>query len=216
MVWAALCVFWMRRKFFNLANRTSHIFYRLKGVLVYKLLFGQFGSGSIVRRPLLIHNPQFIHIGDRVLIRDGVRLEALQDKPSRVPMLKIGNDTNIEQNVHIVCHSRVEIGKEVSITGHCCIVDVTHPYDDVSTSGKVGARIKDEDSFVTIGDASFLGFGAVVLPNVHIGKRCVIGALSVVTADVPDYCVAAGSPARVIKQYDPTTRAWVSAEGPPR
>jgi len=201
---------------FNLANQLSHLFYRLKGALIYKPIFGQFGSRSVVRRPLLIHNPQFIHIGDRVFIRDGVRLEALQDKPGRVPMLKIGNDTNIEQNVHIVCHSRVEIGREVSITGHCCIVDVTHPYDDVLDPGKLGARIKDEDSFVTIGDASFLGFGAVVLPNVRIGKRCVIGALSVVTTDVPDYSIVAGAPARIIKQYDPETGEWVKVKGPHR
>jgi len=129
-------------------------------------------------------------------------------------MLRIGNDTNIEQNVHIVCHSRVEIGKEVSITGHCCIVDVTHPYDDLSDPRKIGARIKDDNSFVVIGDASFLGFGAVILPNVRIGKRCVIGALSVVVDDIPDYCVAAGSPARVIKQYDPTIQRWLPAPEP--
>jgi len=206
----------MGGRLFNLTNRLSHAFYRLKGAVVYRAIFGQFGSKSVVRRPLLIHNPQFIHIGDRVFIRDGARLEVLQDKLDRVPMLKIGDDTNIEQNVHIVCHSRIEIGKDVSITGHCCIVDVTHPYDDMSDPRKVGERIKDEDSFVTIGDSSFLGFGAVVLPNVRIGKKCVIGALSVVTADVPDYSVAAGSPARVIKQYDPAKQVWSEAGDPKR
>jgi acetyltransferase-like isoleucine patch superfamily enzyme len=158
---------------------------------------------------MLIANPQFIHIGDRVFIRDGARLEVQQTNPDRVPTLSVGNGTGIEQNVHIVCHSRVEIGNEVSITGHCCIVDVTHPYDDFSDQRKVGDRIKDEDSFVVIGDGAFLGFGVVILPNVRIGRKCVIGALSVVSADVPDYSVAAGSPARVIKQYDPDTRRWV-------
>jgi acetyltransferase-like isoleucine patch superfamily enzyme len=206
----------MSGSLFNLANKVSHVFYRLKGVLVYRAAFGHFGSKSVVRRPLLIHNPQFMHVGDRVIIRDGVRLEAVQDRPDRVPMLKIGDDTNIEQNVHIVCHSRVEIGREVSITGHCCIVDVTHPYSDMSDPRKIGARIKDEDSFVAIGDESFLGFGTVVLPNVRIGRRCVIGALSVVVADVPDYSVAAGSPARIIKQYDPATHLWASARDPRR
>lgn len=45
-----------------------------------------------------------------------------------------------------------------------------------------------------------LGINAVIVGNVKIGKHCVIGANSVVTKDVPDYCVAVGSPAKVIKR----------------
>ena len=54
---------------------------------------------------------------------------------------------------------------------------------------------------VTIGDGSWIGAGAVVLPGAQIGKHVAIGANSVVTGVIPDYCVAVGSPARVIKQY---------------
>ena len=43
------------------------------------------------------------------------------------------------------------------------------------------------------------GINVVIVGNVKIGKHCVIGANSVVTKDIPDYCVAVGSPARVIK-----------------
>lgn len=53
---------------------------------------------------------------------------------------------------------------------------------------------------VSIGDGSYIGINAVIVGNVKIGKHCVIGANSVVTKDVPDYCVAVGSPARVIKK----------------
>ena len=45
-------------------------------------------------------------------------------------------------------------------------------------------------------------------PNIHIGKHCVIGANSVVTKNIPDYCVAAGVPARIIKKYNFTTETW--------
>jgi acetyltransferase-like isoleucine patch superfamily enzyme len=123
--------------------------------------------------------------------------------------LSIGSDTNIEQNVHIVCHSRIRIGSNVSITGNCSIVDVTHPYGDVQTQTKIGARIADEDSFVEIGEGSFIGFGSVILPNVKIGANVVIGANSVVLTDIPEYCVAAGAPAVVIKQYDRGKKVWV-------
>lgn len=49
-------------------------------------------------------------------------------------------------------------------------------------------------------------FGVHAGKNVYIGKHCVIGANSVVTKDIPDYCVAVGSPARVIKNMDKTER----------
>lgn len=44
----------------------------------------------------------------------------------------------------------------------------------------------------------------MIVGNVRIGMHCVIGANSVVTKDVPDYCVAVGSPARVIKNIEKT------------
>lgn len=55
---------------------------------------------------------------------------------------------------------------------------------------------------VSIGDGSYIGINAVIVGNVKIGKHCVIGANSVVTKDVPDYCVAVGSPAKVVKRYN--------------
>jgi acetyltransferase-like isoleucine patch superfamily enzyme len=64
---------------------------------------------------------------------------------------------------------------------------------------------------VVIGDGSWLGHGAVVLPGVTIGKHVVIGANSVVTKDIPDFSVAVGSPARVIRQYDETL-GWVNVD----
>ena len=59
--------------------------------------------------------------------------------------------------------------------------------------------VADDEGFVEIGAGSFLGIGCVVLPNVRIGKGCVIGANSVVTRSIPDYSVAAGAPAVVLR-----------------
>jgi acetyltransferase-like isoleucine patch superfamily enzyme len=55
---------------------------------------------------------------------------------------------------------------------------------------------------VEIGDDVFLGAGAIVLPGVKIGNKVVIGAGSIVTKDVPDNCVVAGNPAKVICSLD--------------
>ena len=59
-----------------------------------------------------------------------------------------------------------------------------------------------------IGDGSWLGTHVVIAGNVKIGKHCVIGANSVVTKDIPDYCVAAGIPAKIIKKYNFDTCTW--------
>ena len=158
-----------------------------------------------------------MHIGKNVSIQQGARIEVIIVDANRIPELRIGDNVNIEQNVHLVCHSRITIGRDVSITGNCAIVDVTHPYADINDPVKIGTRILNEDSFVVIGDGCFLGFGALIMPNVRIGKYCIIGAHSVVTKDVPDYSVVAGNPARLLRSYDPESDTWkkVDGKGPP-
>ncbi len=62
---------------------------------------------------------------------------------------------------------------------------------------------------VEIGDHCFVGIGSCIMPGVHMGNYVVVGANSVVTKDVPDYCMVAGSPARVIKKWDNGKYEWV-------
>jgi len=190
-------------------NTLELAFYRLKGVVYYRHIFGSFGSGSILYKPMMLSNPRFMHIGKNVVIRKGARLEAIVSSPENTPVLFIGNNVNIEQSVHIVCHSRVVIGDEVSITGQCAIVDVTHPYQDVHNPLKIGDRILAERSFVEIGARSFIGFGSAILPNVRVGNYCVIGAHSLVTRDVPDCSVASGNPAKVKRRFNASTEEWI-------
>jgi acetyltransferase-like isoleucine patch superfamily enzyme len=190
-------------------NALQSAFYRLKGAIYYRNCFGSFGLGSVLYKPMMLSNPRFMHIGKNVLIRQGVRLEAVVSDPGNPPELRIGDNVNIEQNVHIVCHSRIVIGDNVSITGNCAIVDVTHPYRDIHDPLKIGNRISTERSFVEIGDGSFLGFNVAVLPNVRIGNYCIIGAYSLVTRDVPDYSVVVGNPARIRRRYDPAKNEWI-------
>jgi acetyltransferase-like isoleucine patch superfamily enzyme len=193
------------------ANRWVVLLARMKSRIYYHHIFHSFGARSYLMKPILINNPQFISIGQRVSIRQGLRLEALPYH-ARIPFLSIGDDVNIEQNVHLVCHSRLIIGNRVTITGNCAIVDTTHPHEDIRDPRRIGDRILDDDSYVEIGEGSFLGFGSVVLPNVRIGRHCVIGANSTVTTDIPDYCVAAGTPAIVVSRYDTGLRCWVKVK----
>ena len=201
----------LREPFSNKLLLPGHVYWRLKTQMYYRLFFKRIGSKSVIYKPMFLCNADCIEIGECVSIRDGVRLEAVRDPFGRTPSLTIGSNTLIEQGVQIVCHSRVSIGQDVSIAGRCAIVDVSHPYEDLSP-GNIGSRIADEESFVEICDGAFLGYGTVVLPNVRIGERAVIGANSVVTRDVPAYTVAAGIPARAIKVYSHELHRWVSAD----
>jgi acetyltransferase-like isoleucine patch superfamily enzyme len=172
---------------------------RARSRFYYPAVFGSFGTRSLLFKPAILLFPEHIYIGCDVTIRGGSRLEAVPIRSNRPPKLTIGDSVNIEQNVHIVCHHRVLIGNKVSITANCAIVDTTHPFDDLPYDVKVGSMVQDDDGFVEIGEGSFLGIGCIVLPNVRIGKGCVIGANSVVTRSIPDYSVAAGAPAAVIR-----------------
>ena len=64
------------------------------------------------------------------------------------------------------------------------------------------------NNLITVGDNCWIGEKTTILPGVNIGKGCVIGAMSVVTKDIPDYSIAAGNPARVIKRYDFEAHEW--------
>ena len=184
----------------RIAMRASLLFDRLRTAVYYRALFGAVGRGTIVQPPVLLANPHRIFLGNGVLIRRGARLEVIE-AGGATPILSIGSNTNLEQNVHIVCRQRITIGDNVSITANCAIVDVTHAFDGLPEGAKIGEQIDGGPSFVEIGDGAFLGIGTVVLPNVRIGRRAVIGANSVVTHSIPDFACAAGAPARVLRVY---------------
>ncbi len=80
---------------------------------------------------------------------------------------------------------------------HVYITDQNHGYDDLDLP--ISRQVMPERP-VSIGDGAWLGHGTVVLPGATIGRHVVVGANSVVIGELPDNCVAAGVPAKVIKQ----------------
>lgn len=192
----------------ELCNRALFAWYRLKTRVWYAHVFESVGARTTIYRPMLLTNAHYASIGERVLIRPGARIELIVTDASVPPRLTIGNRVNIEQNVHIICGSSIEIGDGATLTGNVAVVDVEHPYEDVNDSTRIGERIRTQGNYVVIGQGAFIGFSAVILPNVKIGRHVIVGAHSVVTRDVPDYCVVAGNPAQIIKRYNFETRCW--------
>jgi len=95
-------------------------------------------------------------------------------------------------------HMHLAIGDRVSFGPNVTLILATHP-----NNSRLHHVLKFPPREITIGEDSWLGANSVIMPNVHIGKCCIIGAGAVVTHDVPDYSVVAGVPARVIKTIDP-------------
>ncbi len=98
----------------------------------------------------------------------------------------------------VVGHQRIEIGDDVWTGHYVYVTDANHGYTDpVEPVGRQFAAPRP----VRIGSGSWLGHGALVLGGATIGEHVVVGAGAVVTGDLPDYSVAVGNPARVIRRY---------------
>jgi acetyltransferase-like isoleucine patch superfamily enzyme len=121
------------------------------------------------------------------------------------PSLTIGEGSSIGESNHIAAVRRVTIGRRVLTAKGVYISDNLHGYDDVRLPiMDQPVRFKNP---VTIGDGAWIGENACVI-GASVGKNAVIGANAVVTRDVPDFSVAVGVPARVIKRYHPGAQRW--------
>ena len=188
----------MKRRLFRLFNRAYRVQVRL-WTEFYRPFFGQMGPGTRVERVSLLTNPDRIFLGDKVAVCHGARLEAfLNHRQFRYePSLHIGNGTSIQPYAHIAAAGRLEIGRNVLMGSRVFITDHDHLFDDpLLPIGEQALSVAP----VQIGDFVWLGENVVVLKGVTIGHHAVIGANSVVTRDIPPFAVAAGVPARVIRQ----------------
>lgn len=126
-----------------------------------------------------------------------------KEKNSR---LIINDYTEIGRNSTISAKNSVILGRNIVTGPNVFISDSDHNYEDVERP--ISLQGGSSKGNVIIDDGSWIGTNCVIIGNVHIGKHCVIGANSVVTKDIPDFTVAAGVPAKVIKQYNFDSKTW--------
>ncbi len=162
--------------------------------------FGHLGKGSVICfPPAAVVNERYVHIGAGTVIGPQVSLSAGM-VPGQVcmtdPVVRIGDRCLIGRGSGIVGHLSIEIGDDVWTGHHVYITDQNHGYERVDVP--IAQQWMDEDP-VRVGDGAWLGHGTVVLPGATIGRHVVVGANSVVRGDIPDFSIAAGNPAKVIK-----------------
>jgi len=151
-----------------------------------------------------ISNPENISIGDNVSINYGTWIAA-RPFPNCTSLLEIGNNTIIGRYNHIYASTSIKIGNSVLFADKVYVSDNLHEYEDI-TRPILEQPIKQLE-LVNIGDESWIGEHVSII-GASIGKHCVIGANSVVTHDIPDYSVAVGVPAKVIKRYNHISKKW--------
>jgi len=128
------------------------------------------------------------------------------------PDLIIGNNVNFSDQVHVACTNAVHIGDGVLCGSHVVISDHSHGiYSGDQQSSPLTSpnhRPLSSDKSVTVGSNVWIGDGAAILAGSSIGQGSIIGAHAVVNSTLPDFCVAVGSPARVIRLWNPSTGVW--------
>jgi acetyltransferase-like isoleucine patch superfamily enzyme len=180
------CLWFLKRKVYSSLLST---FYRIfPGVFFKKLgkspmFYGPIRFGSIGNNNIIIGNHcafgKYIHIG-----------------ANKNCTIIIDDEVSINTGCHIVAIYGIRIGKRCSFGEYVSIRDQNHTFkawiDDDSTELYRGKSI-------TIGNNVWVGRGCIILPGVTIGDYSVIGANSVVSHDIPEYSLAVGSPAKVIR-----------------
>jgi acetyltransferase-like isoleucine patch superfamily enzyme len=179
--------------------------------VIYTKVF--YWNARLIRLPIDIRNRRYIKIGNNFTTGFGCRLEAYPQKETSEPILIIGLNVEINDYVHVASGEKIYIGDNVLIASKVFISDLNHGnYKGDNQHGPLTIPNKRNLSTnpIVIKDNVWLGEGVCVMPGVTIGIGCIIGALSVVTKDIPDYSIAVGSPARVIKIYDFTSERWIN------
>jgi acetyltransferase-like isoleucine patch superfamily enzyme len=145
-----------------------------------------------------------LEIGAGTLFEPGVWITA----PGRA-RVRIGAGTFLNVGVMIAAAELVEIGDHCMLANGCFVTDANHRFDD--RDWPVTWQGFTSKGTTRIADNCWLGANVVVMSGVSVGERCVIGANSVVTGDLPPFTVAAGAPARELRKIDYVSKLRNSA-----
>lgn len=162
---------------------------KLAGI-AFRRSFGSCGQRTVINLPCRIVGPAGIHLGHGVKIGPSSFLEANGGR------IEIGDGTTSTGLTQITAANLVRVGSRCLLARNVFISDHGHAFGDhvlpVRDQGITEPRA------VVVEDGAWLGTNVVVTPGVTIGRNAVIGANSVVLADVPAFSVAVGAPARIV------------------
>ncbi|NOQ21694.1 MAG: transferase [Candidatus Aegiribacteria sp.] len=153
--------------------------------------FRSLGENVVFEHGVLVFHPDSITIGNNVYIGHNTILKGYYKNE-----MIIGDDTWIGQGCFFHSAGGLKVGKAVGIGPMVKILTSAHSDGDTSKPVMFNEL---EFKEVIIEDGCDIGVGSIILPGIRVGEGSIIGAGSVVTRDVPSYCVVAGVPARLLR-----------------
>ena len=172
----------------------------------YAIRTGNSVKIAYIKSPLKF-SYKYIRWGKGLRVQKNCRIEAVTkyEGVRYIPSIILGNRVSFQQNAHVTCAERIEIGDNTAIASNVTITDIDHPYQDIYMPvERQPLKVKP----VKIGRDCKIYNNAVILQGTVIGNHCVVGANSVVKGEIPDYSIVVGCPARIIKRYNFKTNIW--------
>lgn len=155
------------------------------------------GAGVYLDHGVYLHAcPGGITIGAESMVMKNAILHVYNFRNLPHSHITIGRRSLIGESCILRGQGGITIGDDVYLGTLVQILAVNHVFSD--TTRPISAQGITAQG-ISIGDGSWIGSGAIILDGVRIGKNVVIGAGAVVTKDIPDYCIAVGNPARVVR-----------------
>lgn len=175
--------------------------------------FYYFGKNTaIISNKIVVRNKSRVYVGDNNII--SINVEMIVDdncNKARDYNIKINNNSFINSCSKIEAQNYVEVGNKVIIGPYTYISDMEHEYFDY----KIPIRdqgIKQNKNKVIVKDGAWIGAGVKIVGDISIGYGTIVAANSVVKMNVPDHCVVAGSPAKVIKICNYKFNEWINVK----
>lgn len=182
---------------------------------LYPAILGDAGRDIFLGSGITLRHSHKIRIGDNVVIDDGCLLDAKGSDNNGITIgdnalisrytilsckngdIEIGEYANIGVFCNISSNSTLKIGRKVLIGAHCSLFATEHRFErtdiPISDQGWTSKGINIEDNV-------WIGAGVIILDGVTIGRDSIIGAGAVVSEDIPEFSIAVGIPARVVKR----------------
>lgn len=175
--------------------------------------FRRFGEKTYIQRGGEFSAPERMALGSGIFMRAPYRLSAASEEAGDGPAVAIGDGCQINMGLRLEARRRIELGAAVLLGSHVYLSDRaelrTHPASGLPLPARAGrAEAEGATNGLYIGEGAWIGPNAVVLGPLRIGRGSVVQPGSVVYDDVPDYCVAGGSPARITAVYEASSGAW--------
>jgi len=182
----------------NLQQLHYQTVFRLKGIK----------QGCSIDKGLYAYNLEFVTLGKNIKLKKNWRIECYPSFCGKklTPQLKIGDNSIINFGFTAFVADKIVIGQNCIFAANVTLISENHGTDPESSKPYYAQDLTTGP--IVIGEGTWLGQNVSVLPNVTIGEKVVVATNAVVTHDIPAYSIAAGIPARVIKQYDMNEKKW--------